>query len=316
MNAQLTMTVETRHVRYVFADVMRFTEDRTLEAQVEIIAAINDAFKKSIGNLETIYLPTGDGICAGILDANVPADVHLQTAIKVLESFHAWCSSAPFNRHAELRIAINESVDAVVTDINGNRNLAGVGINSAQRLMSIANGNQIIAGRAAYETLHSRDKYVDAFRQVKAEVKHGRIVTAYQFTGLTAAFLSTEMPWSVQRLHPIDLEMSEEMQKPGGFSTGAMVRATYAATEQWEAEVKNIFGQLAARCNEKQRAALDASQTAWDQFYKADGEFIGALRQTVHGTMYRPLAADIFRNHARERAMALRSYLEDWLCER
>jgi class 3 adenylate cyclase len=311
-----TTNVETRHVRYIFADVVRFTEHRTLEAQVEIVAALNDAFTKSIGNLETIYLPTGDGMCAGILDVSVPADIHLQIAIKVLESFHTWCSMAPFNRHAELRIAINESVDAVVTDINGNRNLAGTGINSAQRLMSIANGNQIILGRAAYETLHSRDKYAEAFRQVKAEIKHGHVLSAYQFTGFSAPFLNTEMPWAVQRLHPIDLEMTEEMEKPGGYSTGAMVRATYAATEKWEAAIKELFPELAGKCNEEQRVALNASQAAWEQFYKTEKGFIAALRQTVHGSMYRPMTADIFRTHARDRAMALRSYLDDWVVER
>jgi class 3 adenylate cyclase len=311
-----TTNVETRHVRYIFADVVRFTENRTLEAQVEIVAALNDSFKKSIGSFETIYLPTGDGMCAGILDVNVPADIHLQVATKVLESFHTWCSAAPYNRHAELRIAINESVDAVVTDINGNRNLAGTGINSAQRLMSIANGNQIILGRAAYETLRSRDKYADAFRQVKAEIKHGHILSAYQFTGFSAPFLDTEMPWAVQRLHPIDLEMTEEMEKPGGYSTAGMVRATHAATEKWEAEIEDLFPKLAAKCNDEQRGALNVSQAVWKQFYEAEQEFLGALRQTVHGTMYRPMTADIFRTHARERAMALRSYLDDWLVER
>ena len=104
----------------------------------------------------------------------------------MLEQFHEWSSKAAYNRSAQLRIAINESVDAVVTDINGSRNLAGVGINSAQRLMTVANGNQLIAGRAAYETLNSRDRYADSFRMVKAEVKHGGIITAYQFTGLEA----------------------------------------------------------------------------------------------------------------------------------
>src|SRR5262249_3173407 len=160
-------------------------------------------------------------------------------------------------------------------------------------------GNQIILGRAAYETLHSRDKYAEAFRQVKAEIKHGHILSAYQFIGLRAPFLNIEMPWAVQRLHPIDLEMTEEMEKPGGYSTGAMVRATYAATEKWETEVKEVIAEVAARCTEEQRIALDASQAAWEQFYKAEHGFIGALRQTVHGSMYSPITADIFRTHAR-----------------
>ncbi len=168
----LDMVVETRHVRYVFADVVRFTEDRTLEAQVEIIAALNSAFTDAVGDLEAIYLPTGDGICLAIVAANVSADIHLTTALRILETFHNWSSKASSNRSAQVRVAINESVDAVIVDINGNRNLAGAGINLAQRLMTIADGNQIIVGRAAYETLHVRDQYVHAFRELKAEVKH------------------------------------------------------------------------------------------------------------------------------------------------
>lgn len=310
------MSVETRHVRYIFADVVRFTEDRTLEAQVEIIGALNHAFKASIQDFKTIYLPTGDGICAAILEVDVPADVHLQVALRVLELFREWCARAAFNRQAELRIAINESVDAVLTDINGNRNLAGVGINSAQRLMSIADGNQIIVGRTAYETLRSRDKYADGFRQVKAEIKHGRIITAYQFIGLEAPFLNIAMPSAVEQLHPIDLEMTEEMEKPGGYSTSGMVRAIHLATERWEAEIKDYYDQLVDRCSVEQVAALKSSQNAWNRFYKAEGNFIAALRQTVHGTMYRPITAEIFKKHARERALALRSFLHDWLGER
>lgn len=309
------MTVETRHVRYVFADVVRFTEDRTLEAQVEIIGALNEAFAKAVGEIETIYLPTGDGICAAILQVEVAADIHLQTALRVLEMFYQWSSRAAFNRRAELRIAINESVDALVTDINGNRNLAGVGINSAQRLMSIANGNQVVAGYAAYETLRSRDKYADAFRMVKAEIKHDRIVTAYQFTGLEVPFLDTKMPWAVERLDPIDLEMSEEMEKPGGYSTSGMARVTFAAAERWKAEMQEVLTRLQKRCTEEQRTVLDASQKAWKKFYKCDTDFIGALRATVMGSMYRLLTASIYKDHVRDRTIALRSYLHDWLHE-
>jgi hypothetical protein len=309
------MSVETRHVRYVFADVVEFTERRTLEAQVEIIAALNEAFKQAVAEIEAIYLPTGDGICAAILQAEVEADVHLQTALRVLEIFHAWSSQAPFNRKADLRIAINESVDAVVIDINGNRNLAGVGINSAQRLMTVANGNQIIAGHAAYETLRSRDRYADAFRMVKADVKHDRILTAYQFTGLKAPFLNVEMPWAAERLDPIDLEMSEEMEKPGGYSTSGMARATFSAAKRWEEELLVALNQLAKSCTGEQRTALNASQKAWETFYNCDTDLIAALRQTVTGSMYRLLTASIYKDHVRDRTMALRSYLREWVGE-
>src|SRR2546423_4306430 len=115
------MAVETRHIRYVFADVVEFTENRTVEAQVDIVAALNDVFRQAFGDLDTLYLPTGDGICAGILQADAPADVHLEKALRVVELFYDWSENAQENRAAKIRVAINESVDAVVTDINGKR---------------------------------------------------------------------------------------------------------------------------------------------------------------------------------------------------
>ncbi len=309
------MAVESRHVRYVFADVVRFTEDRTLEAQVEIIAALNSAFTDAVGDLEAIYLPTGDGICLAIVAANVSADIHLTTALRVLEKFYNWSSKASSNRSAELRVAINESVDAVIVDINGNRNLAGAGINLAQRLMTIADRNQIIVGPAAYETLHVRDQYVDAFRELKAEIKHGHVVVAYQFTGSTAPYLNVEIPWAVQRAEPIELEMTEQLGRPGGYSTSGMAQAIYAATERWREEMQVTFACLAQSLTPEQRQALTAAQEAWERFYNLEGKFLGVLRQTVHGTMFRVLGASIDKSLVRGRTRGLQHYIDEWVAD-
>ena len=287
------MNVETRHVRYIFADVVRFTEDRTLEAQVEIVAALNNAFSSAIGDLETIYLPTGDGICAGILHADVPADIHLQTALKILELFYEWSSNSGSNRQAEIRIAINESVDAIVTDINGNRNLAGLGINSAQRLMSIADGNQIIVGRAAYETLHIRDKYADAFRELKAEVKHGHVVGAYQCTIPSLPYLDIRTPWIVAATDPIDLEMTEDLEKPSGYSTPGMVDAHYRAQLKWEEEVQTYNHRIAEACDPEELVSFEAARDAWQMFFKTECEYLAAMHSPLRGTIFRVICAGI-----------------------
>lgn len=307
------MSVETRHVRYVFVDVVQFTEDRTLEAQVEIIAAVNNAFITSIGGAEAIYLPTGDGICAGILEVDVPADIHLRVALQVLEYFHGWSSQAPPGRQAQLRVAISESVDAVVTDINGNRNLAGAGINHAQRLMSMADGNQLIASRAAYETLHIRDQYVDSFRELKTVDKHEHIISAYQYTALSVPYLNVQIPLQVRRANPIDLEMSERMAKPGGYTTAGMVTATYEASERWRAEMRDTYDVLRERCNERQQKALAVAQRAWEKFDRAEGSFVAALRETMKGTMYRVLGASVVKELVRLRAYALHNFLDEWI---
>jgi uncharacterized protein YecT (DUF1311 family) len=231
----------------------------------------------------------------------------------VLEYFHGWSSQAGTNRQAQLRIAISESVDAVVTDINGNRNLAGAGINHAQRLMSIADGNQIIASRAAYETLHIRDQYVEAFREVKAVVKHEHVISGYQYTAQNVPYLNVQVPWLVRRSDPIDLEMSERMARPGGHSTAGMANATYEASERWRAEMREAYDALKARCNGRQEKALEVAQKAWEKFDRAERAFVEALRETVKGTMYRILGASIHKELVRLRAFALRNFIEEWV---
>ena len=49
------MKVETRHVKYAFVDVVDFSVDRTVEAQVEIIAALNESFLAATQSLEVIF---------------------------------------------------------------------------------------------------------------------------------------------------------------------------------------------------------------------------------------------------------------------
>lgn len=307
------MPAVSRYVRYIFADIERFTEGRSLEAQVDIVEALNCAFSEALSGLDTIFLPTGDGICAGILQHDAAADVHLRAALRVLERFSIWSESVQGDRCAKVRLAVNESVDVVVTDINGRRNLAGAGINMAQRIMSIADGNQIIAGLSAYETLRVREQYARAFTELEAEVKHGKVIKAYQYKGNDTPFLNKEVPLQVQRTQLIDLHMIKELEQPGGYSTGGMSRAAYHAAEKWEDKVTEFVGQIEGGCNANQKAAFKNAQQAWGEFYRLECDFIGALRETVHGSMYRPLGASIMKSIARERALTLREYAEDWI---
>jgi Adenylate and Guanylate cyclase catalytic domain len=68
-------------------------------------------------------------------------------------------------RQFEVRIGLNENVDNRVVDINGRPNVAGAGINMAQRVMSPADGSQILIGAAVYETLRHRECYMNTFRE-------------------------------------------------------------------------------------------------------------------------------------------------------
>ena len=66
-------------------------------------------------------------------------------------------------------------------DINGRQNVAGAGINLAQRVMSCADGNQILVADPVFETLRHREKYMKSFKSFGTTAKHGVQFRVHQF---------------------------------------------------------------------------------------------------------------------------------------
>src|SRR5207247_1517913 len=121
-----------------------------------------------------LYLPTGDGLCIVLLGITDPYDIHLRLALDILARLKAYRNAESDSmRQFEVRIGINSNIDNSVTDINGNKNVAGAGINMAQRIMSLADGSQILVSRNIFEILSQRERYREAFKMYTTSVKHG-----------------------------------------------------------------------------------------------------------------------------------------------
>ena len=142
--------------KYIFLDVVGFTYNRSVEAQSDIVHSLNEIVKASLDEYSIhddnrIFLPTGDGICIALLnieclhDIASAYDIHVKIALGILKRLEEHnTSTEDVQRKFKLRIGINENIDNLVEDVNGNRNVAGDGINLAQRVMSLADGNQIL----------------------------------------------------------------------------------------------------------------------------------------------------------------------------
>lgn len=189
---------DTARVQYVFFDIVRFTEGRTVEAQSDVMHALNQIVKSAIQSVpktyqEQLFLPTGDGMAVAIFNSTA-ADAHLQIALELLKL------TAEHNektrdamRRFDIRIGINENMDNVIIDINGARNVAGAGISMAQRIVDQADAGQILVGQTVYEVLRHRERYFNAFRSFSARGKHGLTFAVYQFTA-EAKGLNTNPP--------------------------------------------------------------------------------------------------------------------------
>ena len=181
------MEAKTALVKYIFLDVVNYSNERTVEAQTEIINTLNTIVKETLepfnlNNENLIYLPTGDGICICIINIIDPYDIHLNIAITLLKKLSEYNKQqVDSKRQFNIRIGINENHDNIITDINGNTNVAGSGINYAQRIMNMGDDNQIFLDKSVYDKLVQREKYSKNFHKITKPIKHDILYTAYQY---------------------------------------------------------------------------------------------------------------------------------------
>lgn len=199
--------VETCLVRYVFLDVVRFTQGRSVEAQTEIVETLGSIVENATADLgisadKVILLPTGDGICIAILDSH-QFDIHARLALDVLARVYKHNQQADDEmRRFEVRIGINENVDNLVKDVNGRPNVAGSGINLAQRIMNLADGSQILMGQAVHNVLSPREKYMKCLRPFSGVDKHGERFPVCQLCLAGATGLDCTQPSAFIRETP------------------------------------------------------------------------------------------------------------------
>ena len=201
--------------KYVFLDIVKFTQNRTIEAQSDIIIALNGIVLQTlklfnISESKRYLLPTGDGICIALLNIEIPYDIHTQVALTIIQEVHKHNERQKDQlRKFEVRIGLNVNTDNIVTDINGNLNVAGAGVNVAQRVMSLADGNQILISAAVYDTLRFREKYFNAFREYAATVKHGDQINVYQLLVKDFEGLNVEEPSMFETDDPEDVNIDK-----------------------------------------------------------------------------------------------------------
>ncbi len=198
-------TVETKHI---FIDIVNYTYNRSVEAQTDLISFLNEFVKKSIEKQNispenVIYIPTGDGMCISLINVFTPYDIHILISLNILEKIKTHNDSQKDEmRKFNIRIGINENIDNLIIDINGNKNISGSGINNASRIEGLCDPNQILIGNSVFEKLVQRENYMKSFKSYSAEVKHGLPLKVHQYVNNKLSFLNNDIP-SKFRVVPI-----------------------------------------------------------------------------------------------------------------
>ena len=178
VQAQKSPTLETAHV--LFTDIVGYTtllidqQTDCLRKLQEIVTATEE-FHRSRKERDLIRIPTGDGMALAFFD---DPEAPVRCAMQISQAMRQ--SSCGF----DLRMGIHSGLVYHIADINTNLNVAGGGINLAQRVMDCGDGGHIIVSKRVADDLGQLarwSKYLHDLGEV--EVKHGLRVHVFNFYG-------------------------------------------------------------------------------------------------------------------------------------
>lgn len=165
--------LEIAHV--LFMDIVgysRLTMDQQTKTigQLQEIVRATAAFRRAQSQRRLISLPTGDGMALVFFtDPTAPVECAAEIA-------RALKSQSPFG----LRMGVHTGPVYRVADINTNMNVAGGGINIAQRVMDCGDAGHILLSKAAADMLCQLDAWAGLIHDLgECEVKHGVRVHLY-----------------------------------------------------------------------------------------------------------------------------------------
>src|ERR1700731_1661223 len=160
------LRLEMAHV--LFIDIVGYSKLRTTEqsAHIEKLRKIvrgTDQFRTAEAEGKLLRLPTGDGGALAFrnLEAPVLCAVEIANALR---------------DHPELRVRMGIHSGPVneVTDLNEQANIAGAGINIAQRVMDCGDAGHILLSRHVAEDLEQYPRWQPCLHDLgECKVKHG-----------------------------------------------------------------------------------------------------------------------------------------------
>lgn len=209
-----TGTVEMAHV--LFTDLVGYSllpMDRQKEylGELQRIVQGSPRFQAAEAAGEIISLPTGDGMALAFFGDPTAA---AQCALEVAASL----KSRP---HLQLRMGIHSGPVYRVADVNANANVAGGGINMAQRVMDCGDAGHILVSKTMADVLLQFSQWAPYLADLgECTVKHGVTVRIF--------CLATAEVGNVER--PRKLRAAEPTAKPRLLLAGALALAAVAVT--------------------------------------------------------------------------------------
>src|SRR6184192_1631426 len=169
MSAEVSKEIELEIAYVLFIDIGGYSklvthEQRRLLELLNEIVRDSEHFRTAEAKSRLITVPTGDGMA--LVFYNTP-EAPVECALEI---------SRALKEHPELKLRLGVHSGAVsgVIDVSGRANIAGAGINIAQRVMDCGDAGHILLSRHVAEDLEPLGHWHRHLHDLgETEVKHG-----------------------------------------------------------------------------------------------------------------------------------------------
>jgi serine/threonine protein kinase/TolB-like protein len=194
MPPEVKQEIELEIAHVLLTDIVGYSklpvdEQRALIERLNEIVRGTDEFKAAEGAGRLIKIPTGDGIALVFYSR---PEAPLECAVQISRSLKE-------HPQLQLRMGIHSGPVSGVIDVNERANVAGSGMNVAQRVMDCGDAGHILISKHAAEDLEQYGRwrpYLHALGEV--EVKHGIELSIFNF--YTDEVGNPQLPEKIRRV--------------------------------------------------------------------------------------------------------------------
>src|SRR5512133_1372136 len=169
MSAEVKEQIRLEVAHVLFIDIVGYSklsinEQRAVVDELTTIVRGSDQYQKAEAAGRLIKIPTGDGMALVFYTSQ---EAPAQCAIEI---------SGALKEHPRLqvRMGVHSGPVSGVIDVNGHANLAGAGLNMAQRVMACGDAGHILVSKHVAEDLEEYEHWRPLLHDLGAcEVKHG-----------------------------------------------------------------------------------------------------------------------------------------------
>src|SRR5215468_2830466 len=194
MPAEIKQEIALEIAHVLFIDIVAYSkmamdDQRAAIEKLNQIVQSTDEYRKEESENRLLKIPTGDGMA--LIFYHSPEDP-VECALEISRTLK--------EQHSDLRLrmGVNSGPVSGVVDVNGHANVAGAGINMAQRLMNCADaGHILLSKRVAEDLAQFKHWRPHLYHLGECEVKHGEKIEVVNL--FTAELVNSKRP---KRLAP------------------------------------------------------------------------------------------------------------------